>query len=772
MARGYGRWRLSAPSIGLLALGACGGGGGGGLVSTPTPVAATPAPTPTPTPTPTPAATPAAVTNDTAEYRATVGAVSMNALAGYSVGATGAGINVGIVDSGIDTDSAEFAGRISTASQDVAGSRGVDDEDGHGTAVAFTLAGRRDGTGTQGVAFAATLVVERADRPGTCATRTDVTAESTCSFGSDAIAKGVDGARAAGARVINISLGGTEMPAALSAAIGRATAAGIVVVIAAGNDGSDNPDAFTAIANDAATARNQVIVAGSVGSTDGISTFSDRAGTEAAHYLTAVGEQVRAPDAKGTTYLWSGTSFAAPQISGAVALLAQAFPNLTGAQIVDILFKSARDAGAPGVDAVYGQGVLDLTRAFQPLGGTSVAGSTTAVSTTANATLSTPMGDATSAGSRAGVGAVILDGYGRAFAIDLARTIAAASPSPLLAPALVGTSRNVAMARGGMTATVTLAPVAGDAGRGAWAMQRTDLSPRDAAAARAVAATVTQRLGGTLTLGFAMAQGSAALQAQLAGGSSSAFLIARDDAVGFDTRAGSAAAVRQALGSLGVTMMIEHGDVLSRRDEALPRPGWRRSGFDRATLALDRRFGPIAADIAAGRLDEAGTVLGARFDPALGGGGATTWQTDARARLDAGDGWSLGGRVRQGWTRAAGHPGDTLRTGAFAADIGKRGLFGDDSAGLGVAQPLRVTSGALRYTLPTLWDYATGSIATWTTQALDLAPTGHELDVEAHYARPGLGGAMQANLFWRRDPGNIAGLPVDYGVALRYAAGF
>ncbi|MFX7792788.1 S8 family serine peptidase, partial [Acinetobacter baumannii] len=88
-------------------------------------------------------------------------------------------------------------------------------------------------------------------------------------------------------------------------------------------------------------------IAGSVGTTDQLSTFSDKAGAGAAHYLAAVGENVRAPDNHNKTFLWTGTSFSAPQISGAVALLAQAFPTLTGAQIVSILYQSARDAGAP-----------------------------------------------------------------------------------------------------------------------------------------------------------------------------------------------------------------------------------------------------------------------------------------------------------------------------------------------------------------------------------------------------------------------------------------
>ncbi|WP_447412508.1 S8 family serine peptidase, partial [Clostridium perfringens] len=77
----------------------------------------------------------------------------MNALAAYNRGATGLGVNLAIIDSGIDTSSAEFGSRISAASQDVAGNTSIKDEGGHGTAVAFTAAGRRNDVGSHGVAF-------------------------------------------------------------------------------------------------------------------------------------------------------------------------------------------------------------------------------------------------------------------------------------------------------------------------------------------------------------------------------------------------------------------------------------------------------------------------------------------------------------------------------------------------------------------------------------------------------------------------------------------
>ena len=764
---------LRSAAFGAVAfLTACGGGGGGGVGSTPTPPISAVTPTPTPTPTPTtivaspPAPSPASG-YDTSEYRATVGAVSMNALAAYNTGATGKGVGLAIIDTGIDIESAEFEGRISSASAAVGGQGSVDDEGGHGTAVAFTAAGRRNGVNTHGVAFEATVIALRADRAGTCANASTDDSDSGCKFGTDVIAAGVDAARTAGARVINMSLGGTAMPQALQNAIARATAAGIVVVIAAGNDGSDNPDPFTGVAGTAA-ARGSVIIAGSVGSSGSLSSFSDKAGSGANAYLAAVGEQVRAPNANNQPYVWSGTSFAAPQISGAVALLAQAFPNLTGAQIVDLLLTTARDAGAVGTDAVYGRGILDLTRAFQPVGGVSVAGMSSAPVQSTNGRTSAPFGDA----KTSGVGAVVLDGYHRAFAIDLAQTIARQAPSRTLAASLQSRNRQVAVASGGTAVAMTLAP----ARSGGVVLEPTRLTRTDADASRAIAATVTQRLGKRTSFGFALRGGAQGLSAQMAGQAEPAFLVAQVDGLGFDSAARTAVALRRQLGRWGLTVAAESGDVLSAAERLLPgRAGWARTPYDRLSLALDRRAGPVALTLAGTRLGERDTVLGAKLGPALGSPGGVSWFADAAARLDAGGGWSVGGMVRQGRTSPRVHGfagGGGLRTSAWSADIGKDGLFGKDSWGLRLAQPLRVASGGIDLTLPTDWDYATGAVATWTAQRLDLAPTGRELDVEMRYARPFAGGSLQTNLFWRRHPGNWAALPADRGAAVRWALGF
>ncbi|MFL6739134.1 MAG: S8 family serine peptidase, partial [Sphingomicrobium sp.] len=161
---------LASTACGLiLTLSACGagGGGGGGVGSTPPPPSNfTPPPTTTPPPPPPPP--PAGTNFDTSEYERSNGALSSGAITAWQKGATGRGVKLAVVDSGINPALAEFAGRIDPASRDVAGSRGLSDEGGHGTAVTATAAAARNDAQNVGVAFDATILSFRADDPGSC----------------------------------------------------------------------------------------------------------------------------------------------------------------------------------------------------------------------------------------------------------------------------------------------------------------------------------------------------------------------------------------------------------------------------------------------------------------------------------------------------------------------------------------------------------------------------------------------------------------------------
>ena len=759
--------------VGLLA--AC--GDGGGTVSTPTPAAtASATPTPTPIPTPTATTTPAVVFQ-TSEYTRSDGPAFHNAITAWQQGATGSGIVLGIVDGGIDTANPEFAGRISSASGDVTGAgRGlVNTDSDHGTDIAMVAAAARDNAGIMGIAWNATLLMARADTAGSCATA------KGCSFNDTNIAAGLDRAVTDGAKVVNISLGGDPASPTMVAAMQRAAAAGVVVVVSAGNDGTANVDPFAADLR--AAGNGNVIIAGSVDATSTISSFSDRAGTQAPYYLAALGEkicctyqngQIKVTIKNGQSFVevFSGTSFSAPQIAGAAALLRQAFPNLTAVQVVDLLLRTARDVGDAGTDAIYGRGVLDIAAAFAPQGALALAGGTTLVAVGTATTTSLAMGDAA---GHASLPAVALDRYGRAYHVDLAAGLRAGAPLARLAPALAG--RQLVVGGGSdrlaLAFTVDAGPRAAQLG---WTRQLR-LAREDADSARVLAGRVVSRLAPGTTLGFAYSQGADGLTAQMRGESQPAFLVASGplDDTGFVRTGLGAVALRRDWHGWGLTIGAESGRT--------PRPAapgaLAAQGSDpssRLTLGIDRRAGPFALALGAGWLKEGGTVLGARFNPALGLAGADTVLLDAALAVRPAPGLRLAATWRGGLTRVRGGAlagtSGTVRSGAWALDASYAGMWrkGDELA-LRLAQPLRVESGGLAFSLPVGWDYATRQ-ALFGREQLSLAPRGREVVGELAYRTPLLGGSASANLYWRREPGHMANAPDDGGVALSWHADF
>lgn len=782
-------------------LAACGGGGG----RTPPPVSA-PAPVPTPTPTPSPAPTPTpspspapsptptptpTTSFDTAEFRMSDGPAFHRVIPAWQGGATGRGVTLAIVDTGVDSTNPEFAGRISSASADVTGAgRSINGEDNHGTQIALIAAAARNNSGILGIAFDATIQALRIDTPGTCATENPNDPESGCKFSDDMIAAGVNRAVDAGARVINLSIGGSTINATLRAAIARAASAGVVVVVAAGNNGdstdpADNPNQPDPFASSTVNAGNgNVIIAGSVNQNGVISPFANRAGSFANVYLNGLGEgvccvyengQIRiTTDSQGRRFVTviSGTSFATPQIVGAVALLAQAFPNLSGQQMVDLLLRTARDAGTPGVDATYGRGILDITNAFAPQGAATLAGST-ALLPLGDDVLVTggAMGDAT---AKSGLGAVILDGYSRAYAVDFARQLHSTPVAPRLANALARRTRNLSAGSDKLALGFTI-----DARQGAAWMAPLRLTTDDAQRAKVLAATVAMRIAPDKQLGFGFRQGADGLVAQLQGARSPAFLVAGgpSDELGLQAGERTALAYRQLLGHFGLTLSAETGSALSapvRYADAL-RMLRERDRMQRVAVSLDRSFGAIDAGLGLSWLREDETVLGARFHSGLGRNGADTLFVDARA------GWSLrpdlrfGAAWRGGYTSP--HAGEAIIGGrllsaSFAVDVEKLGVFaGNDRLALRLAQPLRVENGGVRLKLPVDYDYATLT-PRFALSRYDLTPRGRELIGELAWRGELWGGDAAASVFWRKDPGHYASVPDDQGVAVRWSKGF
>lgn len=382
------------------------------------------------------------------EYQAMSGLGVIGASTYYNGGSnpngyTGSGVIVAVIDSGIDIDHPEFSGGLHPNSQSVTNSS-VNDVGGHGTWVAGVVGANRNGVGMHGVAFNSTILAMAADLPGTCAS------PGGCLYGHTALATATDIAVATGADILNYSLGsfGATSPNFQTALVNAANS-GALIVAAAGNEFDDDPVAAVDPINPAALVATVVelqgpmIAAGAYDEGTGdIASFSNRAGVAAAYYLMAPGVSVQTTGIGGGYVSVSGTSFSAPMIAGAAALLKERFPALTASQIVDILLVSATDLGAVGTDAIYGRGLLNLAAASLPLGTVSIPATASVDGGGSDPsdtvlTLGTAFGDALG-GSSVLRRAMFLDSYGRDFNIDLTASVATPSAGPDLLEFLSG----------------------------------------------------------------------------------------------------------------------------------------------------------------------------------------------------------------------------------------------------------------------------------------------------------------------------------------------
>ncbi len=123
--------------------------------------------------------------------------------------------------------------------------------------------------------------------------------------------------------------------------------------------------------------------------------------------------------------------------------MAQAFPNLTGQEIVEILLESAADAGATGTDVIFGRGILDIAGAFEPAGTTTLAGDTARLPLSDRIAVTSPaMGDAL--GSQ-GLQTIVTDKYNRAYRYELSSGFDGSSVMPRLRGAVEQNGRQLSL---------------------------------------------------------------------------------------------------------------------------------------------------------------------------------------------------------------------------------------------------------------------------------------------------------------------------------------
>lgn len=716
-------------------------------------------------------------------FRAQVNA-SWNRPAGLET-ATGANVIVAVVDTGVRSSHPAFvdlwlspadASRINRSYESL-GTRvlsgynaiantlgGAEDDNGHGTHVAGIIAGGSWWSDVSGVAHRARILPVKVLQANGAGDLSNLDRALLYTIGRSGI--------------INLSLGWGSSQQGFAPVFQRQVDAGQLLVIAAGNEGKSKPSYPARFARET-WAKGQIIVVGAVGTDNQILSFSNRAGDAMNFYLVAPGQSISSAWNDGGTHTMSGTSMATPFVSGAAALLSSAWPHLASSQVADILLRTATDLGDPGVDAIYGRGLLNVERALEPVGETTVATAAGAVATARAAfNPGSSYVAALLAAGRAGAFRVVgQDEYGRGYGIDLApavRADAGLSASHLFSVAdtharLVELGerrgRRLVFALGDV---VTAAPglwLADSARQRSWltgmllserhhdlewsvgtgGFARYSFGPADTP----IAATGFYGRDSLTNPFFNLVPSSthAALQVHLADG--------------WQWRAG----------------LLSGRDTLAHTQGHEPRVPLR--GNTLGTLEMAQVGAGHAVSAAIGFLREGGSLLGSWSQEGFGINGAPGTlfgNLSAAVRIDERT-W-LAAMASAGFTRGFDNGANSLvasvtgvRTSAYSAGVVHQDAFtAGDRLSLAVSQPLKVVSGTMAVTAATGVD-AAGQPVLATTQ-LALRPQATERALEAAYTLPLDRGAMLSFSVIHRHNADHEDARTDRAAGVRYSLAF
>ncbi|OOG47298.1 autotransporter domain-containing protein [Rhodanobacter sp. C06] len=355
--------RLAA-AIGMaLSLAACGGGGGGGTVKPTAPAPASTAPPPPP---------------QDAQLSIT------NTYNAHNAGYTGAGVTIGVVDSGIMRSNPTVGGRVTQELiyvDPTANNTNIDDVVGHGTWVSEIAAGTPSGKFSGGIAPGASLVSARIitdtePKDDGSGNGNPVTATDAAFF-----AQTLNPAlMQAGVKIQNNSWGGIYWDttnASINTAFGQAyqpfVQQGGLVVFAAGNSSQSNPSDIASLPTVAPGLGLDkgwlVAVAVNSNNPTQLASYSNACGRAMSYCLAAPGDVIvldknaTASTTNPSYYIVEGTSFAAPQVSGAAALVWQAYPYFSNDLVRQTLLGTADPLGGSQPNATFGYGELDVGRA-------------------------------------------------------------------------------------------------------------------------------------------------------------------------------------------------------------------------------------------------------------------------------------------------------------------------------------------------------------------------------------------------------------------------
>ena len=274
---------------------------------------------------------------------------SINALSLNNYGYSGEGVRVAVVDSGIDSTHPEFDGKTINGHDFANSLSGYGaDENGHGSHVASIIGGERDGSGMRGFAYDSTLYDYKVDNDGD---------DGLDALNTDSEIAAVFNRHVADNIHVSNNSWGSGSPVTLDTeaavraiypdtitAIRAAQANGTLIVFSAGNDGFPNPDSSGGLPYVIPELANEWLVVVAVDTNLTETEYTNRCGVAVDFCVTAPGggddtsaDGILAARANGTLgdeYVrYSGTSMAAPHVSGLAAALMEKFPSLTPAQI-------------------------------------------------------------------------------------------------------------------------------------------------------------------------------------------------------------------------------------------------------------------------------------------------------------------------------------------------------------------------------------------------------------------------------------------------------
>lgn len=336
---------------------------------------------------------------------------NIGAYAAWERGFTGKGVTIAVLDTGLDPNHVDIKGKIVGAYNFYLNTSVVTEtRNGHGTAMASIAAGNYNNDGVVGVAYDSKILfgqvgektfvdiraaqraaVWAADR-GAAVANMSFTANFDTAYRSmlraSTTEKGLffvsDPTRNTGR---NAYYGYVTEIAGFKAATDK----GLILVMAAGNQGLPYAGAPGMLAT-ATDANGNLLLGGRTIIVGGVtSSLTPQSGlNRAGHicntpnatntqcldpyrvkefFVVAPGTTTAAAALTGNgTQVIQGTSIATAYVTGVVAVLRQAWPQLRPEQTVQVVFRTAKDLGEPGVDEIYGWGLVDLDRATRPIG--------------------------------------------------------------------------------------------------------------------------------------------------------------------------------------------------------------------------------------------------------------------------------------------------------------------------------------------------------------------------------------------------------------------